>query len=79
MLEKLTDFFMDGIIKFVFRLPVNPFGNVSGYFGSLHDFLADLNYFVPFYAMRNIFNAWLAMVSVALGVFLMMRILLKGV
>lgn len=79
MISKLIDFFIDGIIKFVFKLPVNPFSNATQYIAALQDFLGDLNYFVPFYAMKPIFNVWLAMVSVAVGVYLTIRILLKGV
>lgn len=79
MLDKIFDFFLDGIIKFVFRLPSNPFLDMSSYFSALSGYIENLNYFVPFYAMRPIFNAWLVMVSSAIGVYITIRIVLRGV
>lgn len=57
MLNTLIDFFSQTVIKYLGRLPTVPY-SFDSYVNSMSDIMGYVNYFIPFYAMKTMFDLW---------------------
>lgn len=70
--DKVIDFFLDGLIKFITRLPASPF-SFDDYKTALHDYLPFLNWFIPFYQFEVILGVWQVMFVSAITIFFIIK------
>ena len=72
ILENVSSFFSELLLKFITQLPESPF-DYSSFLASLNNILGVLNYFIPFYLFRTILIVWVPCLFLAWQVLMMVR------
>lgn len=72
MLDSISDFFGGILLKFVPHMPTSNF-SYDSYLASLHDVLAHVNYFIPFYIFAPITIVWISVLTVTFGILVFLR------
>lgn len=72
LIGSFIDFIGLVITRILGRLPSNPFG-YGTYIDKLQDYMGYVNWFIPFYILKDIFNAWLVGFVTAFVLFLMYK------
>ncbi len=80
MIDNLLDFFAKVILKFIVKLPPSPF-DFETPLADFESVMGYVNFFIPFYKFKTIYDVWLVTFDVCIGIFFIVKILmarLKG-
>lgn len=72
MLDNISDFFGGILLKFIPHMPTSNF-SFDSYLQQLHDFLAHVNYFIPFYLFAPITLGWFTVIIASFGILIFIR------
>lgn len=76
MFESIGRFLRELFVKFVVRLPDSQF-SYDEYISSVESFLGKVNYWIPIYLFKQLFNVWAVTVFGGFGIYLLLKYIKK--
>lgn len=73
-MDNIAIFIKELFVKFGSMLPESPF-DLSAQTSALNGYLGHINYFIPFYILKNIFNVWLVAMFASFGIYIFIKFL----
>ena len=72
MFDGIADFIKNFFLKMMVKLPESPFDLDQAY-AQLNETMGHVNYFVPFYIFKDLFNAWAVTVFGGMGIYMLFK------
>lgn len=76
MFESIGRFIRELFVKFIVKLPDSNF-DYDQYIEQIEGYLGKVNYWVPFYIFKDLFNVWAVTVFGGFGIYLLLKYIKK--